>query len=178
MAGLTASTGNLMMEPLWYAIDRLAPVLQPWVAMLGKVPAGTLTVAALIAVWFAARKLAHVVIFVPGVAAGSACAGWLCLAHDWHPLPGALAGLAVAAALFQILANFLYARLGLAVVMAPLAILAVWHLATGALGTIWALTITATGALTVASLTRRFVNTENHDLYVWARDWIDDLRGD
>jgi hypothetical protein len=109
---------------------------------------------------------------------GIAVGWWLYAAHGWHPLLVVLAAFAMSAAIFQILANFLYVRMGLAVLVAPVTILAVWHLAAGALDPLWALTITGVGAVSVASLTRRFVNTENHDLYVWGRDLLDDLRGD
>lgn len=163
---------------LWYALDRVAPALNAWVALLGRIPAGALSIALLVALWFLARRLAFFVIVLPGVIAGWAAGVWLYLAYGWHPLLCVGAGLALSALVFQILANFLYVRLAIAVVLWPLAVVAIWHLAAGALDTLWAIALTAIGAMTTASLLRRLVNTENHDLYVWARDLIDDLRGD
>jgi hypothetical protein len=168
----------MTMDWLWYALDRVAPTLHTWVGLLGRIPAGVLSIALLVALWYIARKLAFFVIVLPGVIAGWAIGAWLYFAHGWHPLLCIGAGLAISAAIFQILANFLYIRLLIAVVLWPLAVVAIWHLAAGALDTLWALALTAIGATTTAALLRRFVNTENHDLYVWARDLIDDLRGD
>jgi hypothetical protein len=166
------------MEPLLYAFDRVAPQLQTWVAMFGKVPAGTLTIAALIALWFARRLIAPFVLVLPGLVAGVALGWWLTFGLGWHPLLAIVAGLVLSAGVFQILGHVFFVRLGLAVILAPIAILAVWHLAAGALDMRWALAITAIGAGSVASLLRRFVQTENHELYAWASDLIADLRGD
>jgi hypothetical protein len=166
------------MERLWYALDRVAPYLHAWVGMLGRIPAGALSIALLIALWFVARKLAFVVIFLPGLIAGGALGAWLYLAHGWHPLLCVAAGLAILAVIFQILANIFYLRLALAVITWPLAVLAIWHLAAGAFDTWWAIALTGIGAMTVGSLLHRFVTAENHDLYVWVTNLIDDIRGD
>jgi hypothetical protein len=131
-----------------------------------------------VALWYVARKLASFVIVLPGAIAGWATGVGLYLAHGWPPLPCIAAGLAIAALVFQILANVVYARLVIAVVLWPIVVVAVWHLAAGALDTLWAIALTAIGALTAGSLLRQLVNTENHDLYVWGRDLIDDLRGE
>jgi hypothetical protein len=173
-----ASRAGVMMEQLWYAIDRLAPYVHDAVAQVGKVPAGAVTVALMIVAWYFGRRLAHWVIVLPGLGAGWATAAWLFFAHGWHPLLCVAVALAISAAMFQLLASFFYLRLAIAVVLWPLALLTIWHLASGALDTLWAVALTWIGAGTVGSLLRRLVNTENHDLYVWVTDLIDDLRGD
>jgi len=167
-----------MMDLLWYALDRVAPALHTLVALYGKVPTGATTIALLVALWYVGRRLAFFVITLPGLAAGWALGVWLWYVHGWHPLLCIGAGLTLSAVIFQILANFLYVRMAIAVVVWPLAVVAIWHLAAGALDTLWALAITWVGAMTAGSLLRRLVNTENHDLYVWVTDLIDDIRGD
>jgi hypothetical protein len=162
---------------LWYAIDRVAPLVHGWVALLGKVPAGALSIALLVALWLVVRKIGVFVIVLPGAGAGLAVGAWLWFTHGWHPALCLAVGLAVSAVIFQILANFFWARLVITVVLWPLAVVAVWHLAAGAIDTVWALAITAIGAISIGSLLRRFVNTENHELTIWASDLIDDLRG-
>ena len=68
--------------------------------------------------------------------------------------------------------------LAIAVIAWPIAVLALWHLASGALDVVWALAITVIGSWTAGSLLRRFVNTENQELYIWAMNLYDDVRGD
>jgi hypothetical protein len=167
-----------MMEQVWYAIDRLAPWVQAAVAMLGKVPASAVTIALMVLAWYLGRRLAHWVIVLPGVAAGWATGAWLWYAHGWHPVFCVAVALAISAAIFHVLAAFFYLRLAIAVVLWPLAVLTIWHLAAGATDTVWAIVLTWIGAMTTGSLLRRLVNTENHDLYVWVTDLIDDIRGD
>lgn len=167
-----------MMEQLWYAIDRVAPWAQCGVALLGKVPAGAITIALLVAAWYFGRRLAHWVIVLPGLGVGWAAGAWLYFIHGWHPVLCVVVALAISTVLFQILANFFYLRLAIAVVLWPLAVLTSWHLTAGALDSLWAIVLTWIGAMTVGSLLRRFVNTENNGLYVWATDLVDDWRGD
>jgi hypothetical protein len=167
-----------MIEWLLHTFDPIAPQLQVWAAMLGKIPAGTVTVAALIALYMFRGKIAHVIFVLPGIACGLAMGWWVWSALGWHPLIAAIAGMLVSAGVFQILSHFLYVRIAIAAIAWPIAVLALWHLARGALDLWWALAITGIGSWTAGSLLRRLVNTENQELYVWAMNLYDDLRGD
>lgn len=157
--------------------DRMLPDYQAWVAQLGTLPAGSLTLAGLLALWMACRLLAPFVIVLPGLLAGAGVVWWLGTWHSWHPLFAALAGLAVAAGLFQLFANVFAARCAFAAIAAPLATVALWHLAAGAFPWAWALAITGVGVVSLGSLAQRFVLTENRALRFWLADLIEELRG-
>jgi hypothetical protein len=167
-----------MIAWLLHTFDRIAPQLQIWVALLGKIPSGTLTVAALVALYLIRTRIAHVIFVLPGFVCGVATGWWVWSGLGWHPLIAVIAGMLVSAGVFQVLGHFLYLRMAIAVITWPLAVLALWHLASGALGLVWALAVTVIGSWTAGSLLRRFVNTENHELSVWAMNLYDDLRGD
>ena len=166
------------MEPLWSTFDRVAPCLHAQVALLGKFPAGALSIAFLLALWLIGRWLAVFAIVLPGALAGGAVGVWLYFAHGWHPLPCVMAGLGISAAISRLLMHFFYLRVVIAVIGWPLAVLAIWHLAAGSLDTLWAFALTLLGAVTLGSVLLRFVETDNHDLYVWVTDLIADIRGD
>ncbi len=158
--------------------DLMMPELHACVALVGKIPAGTLTVAGLIALWWIRGKIAHFVFVAPGVAVGVALGYWLCAGLGWHPLLAIIGGMLINAAIFQLLGHFYFLRLGIAVLAWPILALIVCHLALGALDIWWAMAITAVGAWTLGSVLRRFANTENHQLYAWAYHLMEDLRGD
>ena len=162
---------------LLHMFDRIAPQLQVWVALLGKIPSGTLTVTALLVLYLLRGKIAHVIFVLPGFACGVATGWWVWARLGWHPLIAAIAGMLASAAIFRTLGHFLYLRMAIAVIAWPIAVLALWHLASGALDVVWALAITVIGSWTAGSLLRRFVNTENQELYIWAMNLYDDVRG-
>ena len=167
-----------MIELLLHWFDRIAPAVQVCVATFGQIPATALTVAALVALYWLRGRIAHVIFVLPGLAAGTALGWWLWARMGWHPVFAIGAFMAVNAAVFAVLGQFLYLRLAIAVVVWPIAALALWHIASGALDLWWALVITVIGSWTAGSLLRRFANTENQDLYIWALNTIDDIRGD
>jgi len=152
--------------------------LHTLVTHYGKVPVGVGAIVLLIVLWLIARKLALLVIAIPGLLAGSALGAWLNGAQGWHPLLGIAAALACFAVIFQILVNFFVLRVGLAVIAWPLATLAIWHIAMGALDMVWAVMLTAIGAATVGSLLWGFVEYENHGWYDWVSNLIEDIRCD
>jgi hypothetical protein len=157
--------------------DTAAPLLHAWVAAIGPLPAVVVVIAALLAIWATGRVLSQVMIVIPGFILG-VLTGWWCLAHLWHPLLAIFAGLAVSAVIYRIFAGLYFVRLAAAILVAPLAIWTVWHLASGALDLIWALFITITATSTLASLLRVFINSEDHALRSWMMDMRDLVSGD
>lgn len=166
------------MEFSYHPTDAVAPLLHAWVIALGPLAALAAVVAALLAIWLTGRMLSHVMILVPGTIAG-ALTGWWCYhTHHWHMLLAIIAGVIAAGAVYRIFGNFYLARLAAAVAFAPIAVWAVWHLASGAFDPVWTLAITAIATATLASLLRIFINSEDQAMRAWAIDVIDLVRGD
>jgi hypothetical protein len=161
-----------------HAIDAVLPLVQGWVATLGRAPVGMLALAALVALWLVGRILSDWVLVVPGLVAGAALGAWLALAHGWHPVLAGLAGLALAWGIYQVCAGLFFARLVLALVGGALALATIGHLAAGALDTGWAISATLVAAWSVGSLLHRFVMSENHALAATVLNLVDDLRGE
>jgi hypothetical protein len=171
-----------MIDPLLRGVDgirdHITPALRESVALIGTIPAGTLTVAGLVALWLIRERIAQVVFVLPGLALGGALGWWLALGLGWHPLLAILAAIAANAVVLQILGHIYAARLGIAILAWPMLALIVWHLARGALDLGWANAITMIGSWTMAAVLYRFAQTENHELYAWAQNLIEDMRGE
>ena len=168
----------MTMDWLWYALDLAVPYLRTAVALWGKIPAGALLVAVLTTLWYVGRRRTFALVALPGAGAGGALGIWLNHAHGWHPGLCLAVGIAVAALIFLLLANFFFLRLAVAVIAWPVGVLVIWHLAADSLDTLWAAVLSGIGAIAIGSLLRQFVRSENRDLYVWLSDLIEDIRGD
>jgi len=157
--------------------DTATPMLHAWVAAIGPLPAVVVVIAALLAIWATGRVLSQVMIVIPGFILG-VLTGWWCLAHLWHPLLAIFAGLAVSAVIYRIFAGLYFVRLAAVIIVAPIVLWSVWHLASGALALTWALFITIAAALTLGPLLRIFINSEDHALRSWIIDMREAISGD
>jgi hypothetical protein len=118
---------------------------------------------------------------VPTLAAlglGAASGWWLATGPGWHPLLAVLVALPVAAGVFQVLANVFMARLGFAVIVAPMGGRALWRLAFAVFGGWWAWVIMLIGTWSLGTILYRFVTRENGATYQWFTNLVDELRGD
>ncbi|WP_353229394.1 hypothetical protein [Novosphingobium sp.] len=154
--------------------------------MPGKITLGApgqpLFVAAFVAVcgalWVAPRVIAPLVPTLAGLGAGAASGWWMAGALGWHPLLAGLIALPVAAGVFQLLANVFLARLGFAVIVAPVGVLAVGRLAFTVFGGWWAWAITLIGTWALGNMLYRFIKRQNGATWQWLTNLVDELRGD
>lgn len=166
------------MEFLLRLVDAAAPWLHAWVAGIGSMPAVGVVIAALVAIWLAGRVLTPLVLVLPGVIVGVLTGWWCYHAHHWHLSLAIGGGVVVSGAIYRVFGNFYFVRLAAAAIFAPIALWAVWHLASGALDILWAVAITIIAASTLGSLIRRFVASEDRAVRAWFVDMGDLIRGD
>lgn len=159
-------------------IDAATPLLRTFMAALEPIPAGVVATVALAAIWLVGRLLAPFMLVLPGVIVGALTGWWCYRTHHWHLLLAIGAGVVVSGAIYRVFGHFYGVRLAAAVLFAPIALWAAWHLASGALDTLWAVAITVVAASALGSLLRRFISSEDQALRAWFIDMADLIRGD